>query len=43
MSWGTKDMLGVFPESAQNTLNTSLQYNTEFIWVADAVFYLENI
>jgi hypothetical protein len=31
MSWGTKVMLRVFPENTGNTLNSSLQQNTEFI------------
>ncbi len=31
LSWGTKVMLRAFPESARNTLNLSLQQNTEFI------------
>ncbi len=31
MSWGTKVMLRAFPESARNTLNLSLQRDTEFI------------
>ncbi len=31
LSWGTKVLLRAFPESAGNTLNSSLQQNTEFI------------
>jgi hypothetical protein len=31
MSWGTKVVLRVFPESTRNTLNLSLQRDTEFI------------